>query len=461
MDSSLPNCWSVEAGNDFKNWTSTTVMMRDSIERACKNNSFDSVLDSIENFKKTIKWDGKKRAEFLFGLIGADVTDSNQGKLNRKMTFNTMYAVIARQYNPGCYFDHILQLQDITGGTGKTKVIQRLGNTLFKFKEDDLEYVALLDSLTGDRDSTSLRKNTVINILDENASMWRSKEAYEPLKREISRTNYLERELFKDTTISFPVRNIYFGTCNNDNFIGIYDGETDLCERRLWLVECRGKARFSSQEWNEVLPESDLEQIWAEIIEFYQNNPNYDYNSLTLEESCLLGTIQRNHRANKDCYIERAVVNRAFLLNYDNLGWTPSKVAKETSEAMYTLKAKGCLSIADVFRYEFENCEFDIDKIYSGQDILDEFYKQIDSSEYNWSFANFKEALYLIDRNYGNRSKNNILTAFDFSQYYKSGRLVVPVTIDVKDLIAYKIDQFCNKNTLYQDLEETFKIYFN
>lgn len=456
IDSDLVNIYNCDFGNLFDNWTNVTPLINNSIIAAYNANAYDSVLDSFEAFRNTVKWDGKKRAAAKIGIIGADVSDSPEGKLNKKMFFNTLYAMVKRQYQPGAVFDHILQLQDCTGGTGKTKFLERITETPFKYDKTKANYVTTLKALSTDRDNVSLRVNNIAIILDENASLWKSKAAYEPLKCELTKRDYKQRQLYKSTEECYLVRNIYFGTCNNEGFIGIYDDDADTSERRLWLVECHGERHTEASYWNKVLSNEELDQIWAEIFEFYEKNPNYDYNSLSKEEDQLLAEIQHRHRSNIEQYTDKALIESVFYLNYSQLGWNPSKSAIMAANTISCLRNVGQAPIEDVFRFEFMNTEFDHNIVYSGQDILDEFKKQLKPSQYQIAPEIFKRTVGLCSDKLANRTKNNLISQLD-NKYYKGAAIIN--SRPVEDIIEYKINEFCDKNTLYDGLKEALKIY--
>lgn len=456
IDTNLSSVYNCEFGSIFNNWTDASRLINHSIVNAYDSNAYDSVIDAFDEFKKRVKWDGVKRAATKIGIIGADVSDSPIGKLNKKMFFNTLYAFIHRQYHPGAMFDHILQLQDATGGTGKTRFLERITQTPFKFDKLGLNYVTTLKSLTTDRDNVALRTNSVAVILDENAAIWKNKNTYEPLKCELTKSDYQQRSLYKNTTERYLVRNIYFGTCNNEGFIGIYDDDADVSERRLWLVECHGVRHTETAYWKKVLSDNELEQIWAEMFEFYENNPDYEFNSLTEEEDSLLAEIQHNHRSNIESYIQKAIIDNVFYLNYYKLGWGSSKITKETCDLLGRLKASGYAPVEEVFRFELENTKFEDGKEYTTQEVLDEFKRQISPSDYQCPTSYFKNTIGEYCPTMANRTINNLVS--HLSNAYRSGDMIRNKR-SVSEIIDYKIKTFCDPTTFNERIKSLGNAY--
>lgn len=220
---------------------------RQSITKLCLENTYHPVKEKIES----LIWDGKPRAERLFiDFIGAHDND-----LNKFYTKCWLKAAIKRLYEPGCMWDNMIILYDKTGGTGKTKILERLS----------LGYYAQ-DPDVGNKDSINVMNNAWIINFDELARF--DKKSMNSLKTFITVRSEINRLAYARYAKEYKRHCIFCGTTNEEYFLRDYTSDR---ERRFWVVNCSGMRRPGSW-WKENLTDDYIDQVWAEVKYWYDED---------------------------------------------------------------------------------------------------------------------------------------------------------------------------------------------
>lgn len=242
-------------GIDRKQW------VQDSIVDCAAANKYHPILEKVD----TLEWDGTERLqEFFIKTVGAEDTP-----LTRELSFRWLCAMYRRVKDPGCYFDAYLILSDPTQGTGKSTVFQKLTEGL-GITHGNGESVVFTNINTkpdlGDKDMAMIINASAIVQFDESKNMKRA--AVEDFKSFITQRDFTMRLPYERYVTSFKVHCVYAMSTNDEKFLS--DPTTNY-ERRAWVLPCKGKAQRSEEEWNALMPKSDIEQIWAEARYWHEH----------------------------------------------------------------------------------------------------------------------------------------------------------------------------------------------
>lgn len=255
---------------------------KDKIECAVQclthQNSFNPFKDKIDE----ILWDGVKRAEtFFIDFLGVHDTP-----LNRSMTNKWWYAMMKRLYEPGCPFDNMLIIYDAKQGTGKSKIIQRLIESLGL----TYGYDTSISCDNRDKDNVDKLNRTWIVGIDE---------MNEFLKKNPEQTKQFLAQTFDTARLSYAKRSeqylrhcVFYGTSNLEYFLKDY---TSNFERRYWLMEADGEVH-NKKWWDEHLTDEYCQQVLGEIKYFYDMNPDFNYTTLDVDETEELRKVQYRHK---------------------------------------------------------------------------------------------------------------------------------------------------------------------
>lgn len=252
-----------------------------------------------------LEWDGKPRAEsFFIDFVGAQDTD-----INRIYTKCWFKAAIKRLYEPGCMWDYMIILHDQTHGTGKTKIFDRLSMGFYAQDPD-----------VSNKDAINIMNFAWIINFDELANF--DKKDMNSLKKFITTRSDVNRLAYGHYAEDFPRHCIFCGTTNENFFLRDYSSQY---ERRFWVINCHGVKKPDSW-WNENLPDDYIEQVWAEVKHWYDQDPNVIV-EMTPEQHDTERLIQMGHKSfNKDpetMVILRNILNGKFsktaLVNFNVL----------------------------------------------------------------------------------------------------------------------------------------------
>ena len=197
-----------------------------------------------EYFAALSEWDQVERLDtLLIDYLGAE-----DNTYARAIMRKTLCAAVARIYEPGIKFDHILVLNG-PQGIGKSTFFSRLGGKWFS---DSL-------TLSDMKDKTAPEKLQGNIILEMGELAGLKKVDVETVKSFISRTDDKYRPSYGMTVESHPRQCIIVGSTNCESgFLRDITGN-----RRFWPIRVGGDS--SKKAWHL----TEVDQVWAEAIVKY------------------------------------------------------------------------------------------------------------------------------------------------------------------------------------------------
>lgn len=220
-----------------------------------QRNSFNPVLEYLSK----LEWDGVERLETC--LPGVKPTS-----YSRMVARKCLAAAVARAYEPGIKWDHILVLQG-GEGIGKTGWIDAMARG---FKTT----LGRLDSK-----DTLLSAHQAWIVTADEGHVFRQSES-EALKEFMTRTHDEFRRPYAEETLSYPRRFVVWSTTNDKSFLRDEDGN-----RRYLPVQCEYEVSLDS------LTDEYVGQIWAEAkhVWFNEREPLF----LDRKETTVAKDVQR------------------------------------------------------------------------------------------------------------------------------------------------------------------------
>lgn len=217
--------------------------VKDSLVTAATERGFHPIKEYLEGLPE---WDGVERVDTL--LI--DYLGTEDNSYNRAVMRKTLVAAVARIYEPGIKFDHIIVIIG-KQGIGKSTLFSRIGGRWFS------------DSLTISdmRDKSAAEKLQGYWILELGELAGIRKMEVEVVKSFISRTDDKFRQSYGVNVESHPRQCIIVGTTNSTGgFLRDITGN-----RRFWPVRVDGSS--VKKPWQI----SNVEQVWAEALMYYRS----------------------------------------------------------------------------------------------------------------------------------------------------------------------------------------------
>ena len=216
-------------------------------------------------------WDGVPRVETC--LPGVEPTP-----YSRMVARKSLVAAVARVFNPGVKWDHVLVVMG-EEGLGKSHWINKLAQG----------WTASLGDISN-KDTLLIMHRSWIMIADEGYSL--KKSDADMLKEFLTRTTDTFRVPFERETGVYPRRCVIWSTTNDRVFLRSQEGN-----RRFLIVEATGSVDF------EALTPEYIEQVWAEAIHlFMMGEPLFiagddaamaaEVRDTFTEEDALIGLIQ-------------------------------------------------------------------------------------------------------------------------------------------------------------------------
>ena len=203
-------------------------------------------FNPVQEFIQRETWDGIPRLE----SVVIDYLGCEDNELTRMQTRKWFVGAVARAFNPGCKFDHILTF---TGpqGVGKSTFLSIIAgewfSDSFSFAHDDK---AKIEDITG---------AWIVEISELNG-MKRAHDA-EAAKAFLSRVRDDVRPAYARKSESLPRANVFAATTNESQFLQSCNGN-----RRWWIMETKGTGPVES--WSDRL-KADVPQLWAEAYHYY------------------------------------------------------------------------------------------------------------------------------------------------------------------------------------------------
>ncbi len=207
--------------------------------------SSERVYHPVKEYLDGLSWDGVERLDtLLIDYLGAEDTP-----YVRAVTRKTLVAAVARIYEPGIKFDSILVLNG-PQGIGKSTFFARLGREWYS------DSLAISDM----KDKTAAEKLQGYWILELGELAGIRKMDVETVKSFVTRTDDKYRHAYGVNVESHPRSCVIVGSTNSDGgFLRDITGN-----RRFWPVRVLGDGKY--KPWDLI----DVDQIWAEAIEWYR-----------------------------------------------------------------------------------------------------------------------------------------------------------------------------------------------
>lgn len=225
----LSRVWKVEV---------STQTVADVALQIGKENSFHPV----QRYLRSLKWDGVERLDTMLAkYAGAEGESKYLADVGRKF----MVGAVARAFDAGCTFQHVLILEG-EQGIGKSWFANILATRKDWFSDSlgDISSKDVIDNMRG---------KWVIEI-GEMASMNRAES--NDLKAFITRTHDVARKAYGRRSQTYPRQCVFIGTTNEDEYLKDVTGA-----RRFWPVRT---THFSNKELIKV-----VDQLWAEAVACY------------------------------------------------------------------------------------------------------------------------------------------------------------------------------------------------
>lgn len=200
----------------------------------------------VREYLKSLTWDGIPRAEAVY----TDFLGAEDSAYVRMVTRLHLKAAVARVTVPGTKFDQCLVLSG-PQGIGKSTVLRCLGRDWFNDGLVTFQGKDPMEQLQG----------AWINELSEMQAT--SKAENDQIKAFLSRSSDRFRAPYGRRTEEFPRQCVFAATTNDSVFLKDRTGG-----RRFWPVFCSGGAAKSLDE----LDEAYVDQVWAEVAEWYKED---------------------------------------------------------------------------------------------------------------------------------------------------------------------------------------------
>nr|DAJ25775.1 MAG TPA: virulence associated protein E [Caudoviricetes sp.] len=219
----------------------STTNVREHLSAMARRRSFDPVRDYLDGLPA---WDCVERAETC--LPG--MSDDPQA---RRCLHLALTGAVARVYEPGCKFDHMVVLIG-DQGVGKTMAV----NSLFR------GWVTELGGF-GDRDD-ELRYTTAWCVMDDErvASLGAGNRAGEKYKAWLTAREYRGRAAYGHTTGVWRRSYVAWGATNDPNFLRAQEGN-----RRYLPIRLSGS---TSEDLIRLQDAGFVAQVWAEARVWYE-----------------------------------------------------------------------------------------------------------------------------------------------------------------------------------------------
>ena len=234
--------WSDTDSNALYWWMEKTwgITGRGNIDSAldihAKLHAFNPVVDYLTG----IKWDRQPRLDTLFiDYLGAEDTP-----YTRAVTRKAFTAAVARAMTPGCKYDNMLILCG-PQGIGKSTILDKMSHGWFN---DSIR------TFEGKEASELLQGVWIIEVAELDAFR---RTDVSCIKQFLSLTSDRYRQAYGRNVTEFKRRCVFFGTCNNIDFLQDTTGN-----RRFWPVDTR--EQMPTKEVFNDLTSDEIDQVWAE-----------------------------------------------------------------------------------------------------------------------------------------------------------------------------------------------------
>ncbi len=218
---------------------------KDRIADACTLAARAHSFHDLRAFLTSQQWDGVKRLDTLL----SDYLGAADTVYTRAVIRKSLCAAVARAMTPGVKYDY---MPIITGpqGIGKSTFLRTLAHGWFSDSQQTFE----------GKEASELLQGVWIIEIGELSGFTKSET--NTIKNFLSRTEDIYRAPFGRHTKAYPRQCVFFGTCNDSEFLRDRTGN-----RRFWPVDV-GKYPPRRNIFTELAQEAP--QIWAEAFVYWQ-----------------------------------------------------------------------------------------------------------------------------------------------------------------------------------------------
>lgn len=222
------------------------VVKRPAIDAGLDTYCLGSTCDDLVEYIGSLAWDGVERLDTLFtDYLGAQDTPYTRAVCRKSFT-----AAVARALDPGCKYDQMVILCG-PQGIGKSTLLGRMGHGWF---DDNIS------DFTGKDAAERLRGVWLVEVAELDA-MYRTEVSH--VKQFLSQREDIYRAAYGKNTISHPRRCVFYGTCNQREFLRDSTGN-----RRFWVVDT-AVCKADKAVWED-LTDHIRDQLWAEAKVRYE-----------------------------------------------------------------------------------------------------------------------------------------------------------------------------------------------
>lgn len=224
----------------------------------------NAARDPVVDYLNSLHWDGIPRVETVFSdYLGAEDTE-----YTRAVARKCLAAAVTRAFHPGAKYDQVVIFSG-PQGIGKSTFVAHLGQNWFS------------DSLTcfGTKDARESIRGVWLVELGELTALDKSEN--EAAKQFISQREDVYRPSYGRNTVNYPRRCVFFGTSNKTEFLRDSTGN-----RRFWPIDTYKHdpvfdiRTLGEEHW---LPQTAVDQIWAEAVEIYKKGEPLYFKGDTVE----------------------------------------------------------------------------------------------------------------------------------------------------------------------------------
>ena len=200
----------------------------------------------VREYLKSVKWDGIKRVDTLL----TDYQGAEDSEYTRMIIRKTLVAAVARVFEPGVKFDHVLVLVGAQG-MKKSSLVAKLGGQWFSDSFNTVEGKESFEQLQG----VWLVEMAELSAL--------AKAEVEKIKHFITKRDDRYRVAFGRRVEKFPRQCVFFATTNKKYFLKDPTGD-----RRYWPAPVN--VLPPKRDVFNDLSSEEVAQIWAEALTYYR-----------------------------------------------------------------------------------------------------------------------------------------------------------------------------------------------
>jgi hypothetical protein len=211
-------------------------------------------VNPLRAFLKAKRWDGVERLTTWLPHYMGTKDDEYTRAVGRKW----LISAVARAMEPGCQADHMLIFEG-RQGVGKSRAARIVGGQFYT------EFSGTVHGNTAMKDLVAAISGKVVVEMSELATMRRAE--IESLKAILTTTVDDVRLSYERDVKSYPRTCVFIGTTNELGGSYIADATG---ARRFWPVAVAMEGPVKAKQLEE-----DVDQLWAEAVEAYENHEDW------------------------------------------------------------------------------------------------------------------------------------------------------------------------------------------